>query len=144
MIRVEVAFSFDIDVVAYFVSSCSLFLDKYLLPPFEARPLFDGAWLLLLWTWGVQDVRPYRVTDHIGNQQNLCPKYEQEKDGKEKQVSQVYMVQNRWTAIEKKGEERWTMPRVFLQMKQCMEMISGTFWDVGHWIEDYKLSSWFI
>jgi hypothetical protein len=75
----------------------------------------------------VKDVRPYRVTDHIGNQQNLCPKYEQEKDGKEKQVSQVYMVQNRWTAIEKKGEERWTMPRVFLQMKQCMEMISGTF-----------------
>jgi hypothetical protein len=59
-------------------------------------------------------------------------------------VSQVCMVQNRWTAIEKKGEERWTMPRVFLQMKQCMEMISGTFWDVGHWIEDYKLSSWFI
>jgi hypothetical protein len=43
MIRVEVAFSFDIDVVAYFVSSFSLFLDKYLLPAFEARPLFDGA-----------------------------------------------------------------------------------------------------
>jgi hypothetical protein len=61
--RVEISLLFDFDVAglymmkAYVVSSCSLFLDKYLLLPLcEARLMF-GAWLLLMWTCGVQGIR---------------------------------------------------------------------------------------